>query len=230
MRLTMRLTMAMVAVAAFALSFESLMELGALAGYGRLAFLYPVVVDLGTVSSCTAWLHTRSRQAFWMTWTLLSVSVIQNGTVHWLLATGQQPAWWLITLVATVPPATLGLVVHLGVGLGADVAKKYPQVSEGAAEKSTGTPDNSNLVAGVLPEKYPAGNPAGENGQDVGAHDPPAEASPNLGEAFDPVAELIQQGAGRRTIASQLGVTEYKARQLIASTRISRNGDSHVPT
>jgi hypothetical protein len=49
-----------------------------------------------------------------MTWALLSISVVQNGTVHWLIATRQRPEWWLVTLVATV----LGLTVHLAVGIG----------------------------------------------------------------------------------------------------------------
>jgi hypothetical protein len=37
----------------------------------------------------------------------------------------------------------------------------------------------------------------------------------------DPVTALIESGAGRGRIARELGVTEYQARQLIAS---SRNG------
>jgi hypothetical protein len=35
------------------------------------------------------------------------------------------------------------------------------------------------------------------------------------------IAELIESGAGRRTIAAKLGVIEYRAKQLIAA---SRNG------
>jgi hypothetical protein len=37
----------------------------------------------------------------------------------------------------------------------------------------------------------------------------------------DSLAELISQGAGRRRIAAELGVSEYEARKLLAS----RNGD-----
>lgn len=89
MRIIVRGSMALVAVAAFTLSFQSLMKLGELAGYGNLAWLYPLTVDAGAVGSCAAWMHTRSRQALWMTWGLLAVSVLQNGTVHWLMATGR---------------------------------------------------------------------------------------------------------------------------------------------
>lgn len=132
-------SMSLVALAAFALSFQSLKTLGTLSGYGDLAWLYPVVVDLGTVSSCVAWLGTKSRQAFYMTWTLLGVSVLQNGTVHWLIAAHQTPDWWLITLAATVPPIVLGLTVHLGVGLSRvrddlDTAEAAEEVPEQVAE------------------------------------------------------------------------------------------------
>jgi hypothetical protein len=139
MRLVVQVSMALVAVAAFALSFQSLTTLGGLAGYGGLAWLYPVVVDLGTVSSCATWLATRSRQAFRMTWNLLVISVLQNGTVHWLIATGQRPEWWLITLVATVPPIVLGLTVHLGVSLGreqAERARAERDAAEAAARRA----------------------------------------------------------------------------------------------
>jgi hypothetical protein len=34
-----------------------------------------------------------------------------------LIATDQRPEWWLVTLVATVPPMVLGLTVHLAVDM-----------------------------------------------------------------------------------------------------------------
>lgn len=54
MRLLIRASMALVALAAFALSFATLMALARLAGYGQLSWLYPVTLDLGTVASCAA--------------------------------------------------------------------------------------------------------------------------------------------------------------------------------
>jgi hypothetical protein len=96
--------MLLVAASAFALSFATLRTLARLAGYGTLAWLYPVTIDVGTVESCAAWLVSRSRQAFHMTWALLTASILLNGGEHWL------PAWWLITLIAMAPPAILGVV------------------------------------------------------------------------------------------------------------------------
>jgi hypothetical protein len=111
--------MALVALAAAALSYQSLMHLGELAGYGALSFLYPIVVDAGAAASCAAWLHTRGRQPLAMTWSLLAISVVLNGTVHWLESTGSSPSWLLVVGVAAIPPLVLGLCVHLAVGLGA---------------------------------------------------------------------------------------------------------------
>lgn len=135
MKRVVPVSIALVTVAAFALSFQSLTKLGELAGYEGLAWLYPLCVDLGTVSSCAAWLVTRSRQAFWMTWSLLVISVLQNGAVHWLIATKRLPEWWLVTLVATVPPLVLGLTMHLGVTLGKEQAEEARAARE-AAEKA----------------------------------------------------------------------------------------------
>jgi hypothetical protein len=115
--------MALVAVAAAALSFQSLWRLGQLAGYGQLAWAFPLVVDLGAASSCAAWLHTRSRQALGMTWALLATSALLNGTTHYLTSTGTAPGWLLVVAVAAVPPTVLGLCVHLAVGLGSGDAE-----------------------------------------------------------------------------------------------------------
>lgn len=42
-------------------------------------------------------------------------------------------------------------------------------------------------------------------------------------------AELIAQGAGRRRLARELGVTEYEARQLIDQTRTTGVADMGAP-
>lgn len=54
-RIVVRLCLSLVALAAFAWSFQSLMTLGQFAGYGALSWLC-LVVGLGTVSSCIIWL------------------------------------------------------------------------------------------------------------------------------------------------------------------------------
>ncbi len=90
-RIIVRFSKTLVALSAAALSFQSLMRLGRLCGYGSLAGLDPVMLDLGAAPSCTAWLHARSRQALGMTWGLLGCSVALNGTVHYLDATRTTP-------------------------------------------------------------------------------------------------------------------------------------------
>lgn len=118
MRTVVRVSMALVALAAAALSYQSLARLGELCGYGGLSWLYPLVVDAGAAASCATWLHARSRQALGMTWALLAASVVLNGTVHYLDSTGTAPSWLLVVAVAAVPPLVLGLCVHLAVGMG----------------------------------------------------------------------------------------------------------------
>jgi hypothetical protein len=186
MRIIVRLSMSLVALSAAALSFQSLMRLGQLCGYGSLAGLYPLVLDLGAASSCAAWLHARSRQALGMTWGLLGCSVVLNGTVHFLDATHTAPSWLLVVAVAAMPPTVLGLCVHLAVGLGGHPAGSMPPVD-------------------VLDEFDDADEPPDF------WRDAPFATTPG-GRA----AELLEQGAGRRRLARELGISEHRARQLKA--------------
>jgi hypothetical protein len=144
--------MGLVALAAAALSFQSLWHLGVLAEYGDLAWAYPIVLDLGAAASCAAWLHTRGRQALGMTWALLTVSVLLNGTVHYLESTHQRPGWVLIVAVAAVPPAVLGLCVHLAVGLGEGT--QDPRTPEGVADLDT--PDLHWAETNAGDDRHPA--------------------------------------------------------------------------
>jgi uncharacterized protein DUF2637 len=184
-RIVVRTSMAAVALAAAALSYQSLMHLGVLAGYGSLSVLYPLVVDAGAAASCAAWLHTRGRQPLAMTWSLLAVSVLLNGTTHYLESTHTPPSWLLVVSVAAVPPTVLGLCVHLAVGLGTVTAA---------------------AVRHVEPlDEYRWGD----------------EPTPDA-DTSDPVTELIESGAGRRKLATELGVSEHQARKMLAA---ARNGD-----
>lgn len=186
MKNLIRAVMGLVALAAAALSFQSLMHLGELCGYGRLAFAYPLTLDLGAVASCAAWMHERNRQALGMTWAMLAISVVLNGTVHYLDTERSTPSWLLVVLVAAVPPAVLGLVVHLAVGRPAAVAEQ--------------------------PELDDVDEPAAEAEAEVTA------------ELAERAREVLAQrpGAGRGVLARELGVSEHRARQVLAAT----NGQS----
>jgi hypothetical protein len=221
--------MGLVAVSAAALSFVSLWRLGQLAGYGALSPLYPVVLDLGAAASCACWLHAKSRQASVMTWALLGLSVLLNGTVHWLTATKHPPSWPLVVGVAAIPPLVLGLIVHLSISMEpkgghtghdekgfhtVDPVGSIPTVPDAAP--TTGAVDVDRVGLGypcdvVLPRGVDVTSVVERRAQ-------PSEHR-TLPEV-DPVAELIASGAGRRRIAAELGVTEYEARKLLAS----RNG------
>lgn len=173
MRIFIRTVMGLVAICAGALSFQSLMHLGELCGYGGLSWAYPVTLDLGAAASCASWIHERNRQALAMTWGMLAVSVVLNGTLHYLQTAAASPSWLLVVLVAAVPPMIFGLVVHLAVG------------------KRT-EPDSPR----------------------------PTSVGPLRPADPDPVAELIESGAGRGVLARELGISEHQARQILAS----RNG------
>lgn len=226
----MHTSIALVTVAAFALSFQSLMKLGELAGYGGLAWLYPLCVDLGTVSSCTAWLATRSRQAFWMTWSLLAISVLQNGTVHWLIATGQKPEWWLITLVATVPPCVLGLTVHLGVTLGRAQSEQTRQEREAAGKAAQRASERAEAKQRVAaPKAEPAkaqpetSPPSGKRKPSEPAKRAQAVAEQHISEVGKlPSVRELERKAGVSRNLSQRTLTALRVTPAVEEVR--RNG------
>jgi hypothetical protein len=183
--------MAVVALAAAMLSYQSLMHLGELAGYGSLSALYPVVVDAGAAASCATWLHTRGRQPLVMTWGLLAISVVLNGTTHYLTSTGTTPSWLLVVAVAAVPPTVLGLCVHLAVGMGQPGRLAQARQPAGLVT----APEETHVTSEVT------------------------GSSSDTRNEVDPVAELVAQGAGRVRIARELGVSEHQARLLIAERK-----------
>lgn len=228
MRLVVRWSMGLVALAAAALSYQSLMTLAALAGYGRLAILYPLVVDCGAAASCAAWLHTRGRQPLAMTWCLLAVSVVLNGTTHYLTSTHTAPSWLLVVAVAAVPPTVLGLCVHLAVGMGGPGRfgpmtggpGHMPEGAEGPQSTQPALSESAQLSGGVRrPDQQQDGLRA------LAGSTTTADVTDGATEISDPVAELLAQGAGRRKLAAELNITEHQARQLIAA---AKNGDGHA--
>jgi hypothetical protein len=116
-----------------------------------------VTIDLGTVSSCAAWMSTRSRQAFHLTWCLLTASILLKGCEHWLVAANQRPAWWLITVIAMAPPTILGVVTHLAVGLGGPDRfgpmtggpDRTPESAEGQQTRQPALSGGAQLAGGV---------------------------------------------------------------------------------
>jgi len=194
------LLLAVVSSAAAVLSFASLRDLALLCGFARgLAWLLPIVVDAGAAAGVLGWLGqvggaASRRFARTLALVLMVTSVAGNAIVHGLGAYSLRPAWWLVVAVSAVAPAVLGAVVHLAVSV---------------AQAST--------------------EPAESAGEDFGdraevADDPPDfwATAPYAATEAGRAAELIESGAGRRRLAAELGVSEHRARALLAE----RNGAS----
>jgi hypothetical protein len=123
-----------------------------------------------------------------MTWALLAISVVLNGTVHYLTSTGTAPSWLLVVAVAAVPPTVLGLCVHLAVGMGRPGQLLAQPAGSSTAGWTDGAMEGSDPVAESL------------------APDPATEL----------VAQGVGR-VGRRKLAAELGISEYEARKMLAS-------------
>lgn len=190
--------LAVVLVAAAVLSFDALRALAlAVSIPPALAWLLPVAVDAGAAVSCATWLGGRTdrhtaRIAGGMTWALLAVTVAGNAGQLGMHAHGITPPWWVAVLVGAIPPAIVGAVVHLVVLL---------------------------VRAPAAPSVLPAAPGVGAEREEQ--HPQLEETRPELEETPESVqvraARLIADGAGRRRLAEELGVTEWEARQLLAT-------------
>lgn len=206
-RAAMWVLLVAVGAAAAILSFSALKDLAVLCGFHpNLAWLLPLVVDAGAGAGCLVWLggHPGAGRRFAraLTWTLLASSVAGNAVVHGLTAYGRAAPWWLVVAVSAIAPAVLGAVVHLAVLVGRTEVPTEPPASLGVDPEPP-----SQVAAPALPaEVY----------QQVTIPD----ADPDL------LTQLLAQGASRRVVASTLGVSEYRAKQLLAA---SRNGNGAHP-
>lgn len=196
------------------LSFSALMQLASLCGFdARLAWLLPITIDAGAAAGCMVWLgrveaHHAVSYARAMTLALLASSVAGNATVHALTPYRIVPPWWLVVSVSAVPPVVLGATVHLAVLVGRCRPAR-------------------DIEADISPDLNPLGDRPGELGAALGdASEPAGEVGGPAGE--DRAAVLIAEGAGRRRLAVELGISEHAARKMLAgstpsgsSTRLS---------
>ncbi|WP_160148951.1 DUF2637 domain-containing protein [Amycolatopsis alkalitolerans] len=113
--------LALVAFAAAALSFDTLLDLVRRSGTaGWLAPLFPVCLDAAGIGATQLWLSpamsTRTRRsARTLALAMIFLSIVGNSLDHALVAYGWRPSWLVLVAVAAVPPAVLGAVVHLAV-------------------------------------------------------------------------------------------------------------------
>lgn len=109
-----------VAVAAAVLSFASLQALAGRAGYAPgLAALLPLAIDAQAVVATRAWLSATTpaparRYARRLAWTAVALSVVGNAGEHAMAAAYVVAPWWVVVLIASVPPIALAATAHLG--------------------------------------------------------------------------------------------------------------------
>ncbi|MGI5127480.1 DUF2637 domain-containing protein [Pseudonocardia sp. CA-107938] len=198
--------LAVVLAAAAVLSFDGLYGLALTVEIAsHLAWLLPICVDAGAAVSCAVWLGGRSRRdaaryAGRMTMVLLAVTVASNAGHLGMVAEQVDPPWWVAVLVGAIPPAVVGSTVHLVVLLTRSARTDATAMIPVTAEPPAATQDRM-----AADEVWPDPQAADER------------------EA-DPIADLVAVGAGRRRLARELGVTEYRARQLIAQRNNGHRG------
>ncbi|MDN5750570.1 MAG: DNA polymerase [Pseudonocardia sp.] len=141
---------------------------------------------------------------------LLALSVAANALGHGLAAFSIAPAWWVVVVVSAVAPAVLGAVVHLAVlvGRAGDVAG--PAVPSVASRVDLDEPVPYALTAVAFDAEQLDDHGLSRFWENAG----PAPAPRGVR-----AAALIADGAGRRRLARELGISEYEARQLIDRSR-----------
>src|SRR5690606_34587542 len=221
-----------VLLAAAILSFSALRDLAiAVRIDERLAFLLPIAVDAGAAVSCTVWLSPSVRPdarrfACWLTWSLLTATVIGHAAQLGMHANGITPPWWVAVLVGAIPPAVVGGVVHLLVLDGRAATTPVDEPAPVAAEVPAPDParvDDHGLsllwstAPQAEPELQPVPAPAARR------KPTPPTTTPDID--MDKARELRAQGAGRVAFQREFGLTEHQAKQLVKS--LSTNG--HQP-
>lgn len=134
-----------VAVAAAVLSFASLQALAERAGYAPgLAALLPLAIDAQAVVATRAWLSTGTpavarRYARRLAWTAVALSVVGNAGEHAMAAAHVVAPWWVVVLIASVPPIALAATAHLGALLATGSSSPTTEATRPPAE-SAGLP------------------------------------------------------------------------------------------
>ncbi len=133
--------LALVGAAAAVLSFSALQDLAERCGITsvvlgvRLSWLLPVTVDVFAAVTTRVWLRRAAppeavRFARWSAWSAIGASLVGNAWHGFLAAEVSSPPWWSVVLLAAVPAAALGALVHLAVVLG---RRDADQSDQGAA-------------------------------------------------------------------------------------------------
>jgi uncharacterized protein DUF2637 len=130
------------------LSFATLTALGERVGYGELAPLLPVAVDMQVIVALIVATFATARPAvrsyaWWQVAAALLVSVLANGGEHYMASFVPDTPWWVVVAVSAIAPTASAAALHLGMlftsrGKGQYRADSAPASAErAAAERST---------------------------------------------------------------------------------------------
>jgi len=203
----------LVATVAAVVSFAHMREVAARAGEQWRAWLLPLSVD-GLVVAASMVLLTRRRAG------------LPGGRLAWAALLGGVGASLAANIAAAEPTGTARLVAawpalafavafelllqQRRVPAAAPVVEPGEQVGEDPPAPHPVVNQPDEVDDRMTPAGATAGGPAGE----VGAVDPLAARAAELVDA----ARVKGRPVGRRTVARELGVTEYRAGQLLART------------
>ena len=212
----------LVATVAAVVSFAHMREVAARAGEGWRAWLLPLSVD-GLVVAASMVLLTRRRAG------------LPGGRLAWAALLGGVGASLAANIAAAEPTATARLVAAwpaLAFAVAFELLlqqRRVPVVEPGLepvvepVERVVEDPPTPHPVidqpSEVDDRMTPAGATAGGPAGEVGEVDPLAARAAELVDA----ARVEGRPVGRRTVARELGVTEYRAGRLLART--TNNGD-----
>lgn len=193
-----------VALAAAVLSFAALRNLALACGTPpELAWLWPLTLDAAAVVATRTWLRgdraaRAQRYARTLALIVITVSVAGNATDHFLAMYQLTPPWWLVTVVAAIPPAMLGAVAHLAAVL--TMPARAPASADDAAR-----PERA--------ENIPAEIPAAA-AEATGRHHKDGEPEPAAAHRPEPVParRRNQKADGKRARAQARTAVEREGR------------------
>lgn len=187
-RIAMWALLAVVALAAAVLSFSALRDLAMLCGFHeRLAWLLPVVVDAGAATGCLIWLGTGSAAR----------ALRFARALTWVLLASSVAGNAVVHYLAAYSLHPAWWLVVL-------VSAVAPTVLGSVTHLAV-------LVSREVPLPDAAGHD--EAPDFIPADIPAAPVAPS--DDLLTRARALGPGAGRRTVARTLGVSDYKARTLL---------------
>ena len=203
----------LVAAVAAVVSYEHMREVAARAGEGWRAWLLPLSVD-GLVVAASMVLLTRRRAG------------MGGGRLAWAALLGGVGASLAANIAAAEPTVTARLVaawpaLAFAVAFELLLQQRRAVVAAPVGDLVGEPSPTSRPVVDGRAEVGELGAPTGDvSAEPVGEVDPLAARTAELLNA----AHAQGRPAGRRTVARELGVTEYRAGQLLARTTNNGNG------